>query len=292
MEERLSNGGGATLTGSAANFPRPSGLPEFVTLSGPLNESFLVAHARLLGGQIDVGGTAADANVAALASASGLTFIFRYGVAVTFASRAKAEATDGLDGALAQYIIDPATERETEIVGLAILAGGEDRIGPDGQVQLADASAERLLLVATVLARSVVMSRDEVLVSEAFDRVAPIVSNLHLNGRVRLPIRRVMRLIGNFLAARHRVMGTVQANEHPDLLWDHPSLDRLYARLEAEYELNERTEALVRKFSALGDFTDVLLNIVQDKRAFRLEATIIMLIVFEILLSLFKLAVP
>ena len=47
-----------------------------------------------------------------------------------------------------------------------------------------------------------------------------------------------------------------------------PALDRLYARLEAEYELKERAEVLERKFGALGDFTEVLLDIVQDKRAF------------------------
>jgi uncharacterized Rmd1/YagE family protein len=99
-------------------------------------------------------------------------------------------------------------------------------------------------------------------------------------------------LIGDVLAARHRVMGTVQVDERPDVLWDHPGLDRLYARLEAEYELNERSEVLERKFGALGDFTDALLDIVQEKRAFRLEAAIIALIAFEIMLSILKMTMP
>lgn len=265
-----------------------SGQPDFVTLGRPLDARSLVAYAQLLGGRIEIHRAAVDAKVLSSAAESGLTIVFRYGVVVTFAARNNVAENSDLRAALAPHVIDPTLVRESETVELLILADSEDRIAPDGQILLADASVERLLLVATVLARSVVMSRDEVLVSEVFDRIAPIVSDLQINGRVRLPIRRVMRLIGNVIAARHRVMGTVQANEHPELLWDHPSLDRLYSRLEAEYELNERTDTLVRKFAALGDFTDVLLNIVQDKRAFRLEATIIALIVFEIVLSIIK----
>ena len=85
-------------------------------------------------------------------------------------------------------------------------------------------------------------------------------------------------------------MGTAQANDRPDLLWDHPGLDRLYARLEAEYELDERAEVLERKFVALGDVAELLLDIVRDKRAFRLELAIIALIAFEIVLSLISMA--
>jgi uncharacterized Rmd1/YagE family protein len=82
------------------------------------------------------------------------------------------------------------------------------------------------------------------------------------------------------------VTGAVQAGERPDLLWDHPALDRLYARLEAEYELGEREAALDRKYAALGDVGEALLGIVQDKRAFHLEVAIVLLIAFEIVLVL------
>jgi uncharacterized Rmd1/YagE family protein len=252
----------------------------------------LVAKARLLGGRIDTRDVAADESVAALAVASGLTFAFRYGVVVTVGTGKVSVDTDGLDAALKRHVVDATLVQETESVSLVIRPDGEDRIDPDGQIHLTDTSHERLLLAATVLARSVVLSRDEFLVSEAFDRISPMVSDLRVNGRVRLAIRSVMRLIGDVLAARHRVMGTVQVDERPDVLWDHPGLDRLYARLEAEYELNERSEVLERKFGALGDFTDALLDIVQEKRAFRLEAAIIALIAFEIMLSILKMTMP
>lgn len=277
---------------SAQSSPGLTGSPDFAILGSLHAATELVAKARLLGSRIEIRDVAADANALALAAALGLTFAFRYGVVVTIGCGEVAANTDALDAALKRHVVDTTLSRETESVIIVIRPDGEDRVGPDGQIHLAGASHERLLLAATVLARSVVLSRDETLVSEAFERISPMVADLRINGHVRLPIRSVMRLIGDVLAARHRVMGTVQVNERPDVLWDHPNLDRLYSRLEAEYELNDRSEALERKFGALGNFTEVLLDIVHEKRAVRLEVAIIMLIAFEIFLTLLKMAAP
>lgn len=267
---------------------RLAGTPEVVIAGALESGDALVATAWLVGGSIRTGLLVDDADFIRIAGVGGMIFVFRYGVVVSV--QAAAQSTARFDAALASYVVDPADVRETETANLVIRGGGDDRVGPDGQIVLADDSAERLLLVATLLSRSVVLARDETLVSEAFEQTGPVVSDLRQNGRAPLPIRQVMKLVGNVLAARHRVMGMVQVIERPDLLWDHPELDRLYTRLEAEYELKDRAEILELKFGALGDFADVLLNIVQDKRAFRTEAAIIALIAFEILLTLFKMA--
>lgn len=258
--------------------------PDFVKLGECDAAGPLVAKARLLGARIETRDVAGDARLAARASRRRVAFVFRYGVVVTISP--EGEDDGALDDLLAKYVVDPTVVEETESADLAVRSSGGDRIAADGEVQLVDFSEERLLLAATILAHSVMLSRDEILVSEAFDHIGPIVTDLRQNGRVRLSIGTVMRQVGEVIAARHRVMGTAKVDERPDILWDHPQLDRLYARLEDEYELTERAEVLERKFVALGDFTEVLLDIVQDKRAFRLEAAIIVLIAFELVLTL------
>ena len=265
---------------------KPPGWPDDVTLGALPEGERLIVHARYLGWGIDTRGLAADIVLGQLASAAGLTFAFRYGVAVTFCTRA--ETIPALDLALLAHVQEPAEHQEIETATVLITDGGKERVDDDGIIQLADDEEPRLLLVATVLAHSVMLSRDEILVSEVFDSSGPLVADLQVNGKARLSIPAVMRMVGRVLAARHRVMGTAQAGERPDLLWDHPDLDRLYTRLEAEYELGERAEVLERKFGALGDFTDVLLEIAQDKRAVRLEVAVIVLIAFEVLLSVGK----
>lgn len=265
---------------------KPPGWPDEVALGALPPGDRLIVHARHLGTRIDTRGLAADVVLRELAAAAGLTFAFRYGVAVTFCT--SAERIPALDMALLAHVQEPAPQQEIETASVLITDGGKERVDDDGVIHLADDAEPRLLLVATVLAHSVMLSRDEMLVSEVFDSSVPLVADLQVNGKARLSIPEVMRMVGGVLAARHRVMGTAQAGERPDLLWDHPDLDRLYTRLEAEYELGERAEVLERKFGALGDFTEVLLDIAQDKRAVRLEVAIIALIAVELLLSIGK----
>jgi len=264
---------------------RVVGVPDIVTLGDIRWVPPLTVHARLLGGRIDTRDLAGDPAIAAHAEVAGMTIIFRFGVVVMIG--AGNEPTASLDVALRRHVIDPTAIGEHESARIELRAEGDDRIGPEGQIQLAALRHDRLLLVGIMLARSVLLARDEFLIEEAFDRIAPLVTDLQENGRAQLSIRAAMRMVGNVLAARHRVTGTAQVDERPDLLWDHPELDRLYSRLEVEYELKERDEVLQRKLGALGDFTEALLDLVQDKRAFRVEIAIIALIAFESALSLF-----
>jgi len=261
---------------------RHAGSPDAVIAGSAPPGAALAARAWLLGGRVRTGELAGDPALAA--AARGLVFVFRYGVAVTVAE--SGEPQPPLDALLAPHVVEPAAQPESEIAEIAIAADGGDRIAPGGTIVLADAGIERLQLVATVLARSVALARHETLVAGAFEVSAPLVATLREKGRVRLGIPAVMRIVGNALAARLGVTGAVQAGERPDLLWDHPALDRLYARLEAEYELEEREAALDRKHAALGDVAEALLGIVQDKRAFHLEIAIVLLIAFEIVLLL------
>lgn len=266
--------------------PRVIGVPDIVTLGAVRGSPPLTAHARLLGSRIDTRDLVADRRIAAHAEGMGLTIVFRFGVVVTI--YAGNEATVLFDEALGPYVVEPTTIREHETARIELFPDNGDKVGPEGQIVLAAVSQERLVLVGIMLARSVLLARDEILIGEAFDRIAPLVADLQENGRAQLPIRSAMRLVGNVLAARHRVTGTAQVDERPDLLWDHPELDRLYSRMKVEYELKERDEVLQRKLGALGDFTEALLDVVQDKRAFRVEIAIIALIAFEAALSLFN----
>jgi uncharacterized Rmd1/YagE family protein len=263
---------------------KPTPFPEFAMLGALPTSGRLAIHAQLIGARIDTRDLAARREGRRMTAQAGLTFVFRDGVVVTANPPDLAAANaENIAATLGDRVIDPSPLRESETVAVEI--GKADGLGQDGRILLADAASERLLLVAIVLARSVMLSRDEVLVGEAFASISPLVGDLSARGRTELSIRQAMRLVGRALAARHRIMATSTANDRPDLLWDHPELDRLYARLEAEYELDERAEVLERKFVALGDVTEVLLDIVRDKRAFRLELAIIALFVVEIVLS-------
>ena len=101
----------------------------------------------------------------------------------------------------------------------------------------------------------------------------------------------MLKLIGQTLLVQHRVSGRVAVEEKPDVLWDRPDLERLYARLEDEYELKERADTLKRKLDVIVETARALTDIIDADRATRLEATIVVLIVAEIFISLMQIFV-
>ena len=85
------------------------------------------------------------------------------------------------------------------------------------------------------------------------------------------------------------MVGRVEVGEKPDVLWERPGLNRLFTRLEDEYELQERRTALERKLDLIARTVETLVDLLQNKRALRVEWYIVALIVFEIILTLYQL---
>ncbi len=98
-----------------------------------------------------------------------------------------------------------------------------------------------------------------------------------------------MRYIGDALLIDHKMVGRVEVGEKPELLWERPELERLYVRLEDEYEIRERHLALERKLSLISRTAETLLDLLQHHRSLRVEWYIVALIVFEIFLTLYEL---
>jgi uncharacterized Rmd1/YagE family protein len=75
------------------------------------------------------------------------------------------------------------------------------------------------------------------------------------------------------------------------VLWELPGLNRLFSRLEDEYEVAERRLALDRKLDLITRTVETLVNLLQNQRALRVEWYIVLLIVIEIFLTLYQLFV-
>ena len=72
------------------------------------------------------------------------------------------------------------------------------------------------------------------------------------------------------------------------MVWDRQDLDRLYARLEDEYELKERAEALSRKLAVIADTAEIMTDTIDTRRSLRLEVIIVILIAVELVVAGFQ----
>ena len=246
-------------------------------------------RALLVGDRIDTAGLeSSDAlsttPLAVRAGEAGIVVLFRYGVVVLINLEAR-EEKEFLRG-LRKRVAGPFKSREDETVTVEVAA--EDQIPPGGPIGVKEMSLERLLLVAYALSDSVVLAHDEREVSAVFDRIEPYARELGEHGRISAKRREVLRLIGNALLVQHRLSGRVAVGEDPDVLWDRPDLGRLYSRLKDEYELAERIEGLSDKLRVIAETARALADLMDSARGLRLELMIVLLIVFEIGITLWQ----
>jgi uncharacterized Rmd1/YagE family protein len=248
----------------------------------------LTARALLVGDRIDTAGlerpdTLAQNPLAFRFGAGGMVALFRIGVAV-MAGLSPLEEEDVL-GQLASRISGPRARGDDETATLLLTAEGDEPVEAGGPIHIKNLSPERFLVIADALAKSVSLARDEREVNRVFDVIEPFARQLADSGRPPFNRRAMLRLIGQALLAQHRVSGRVAVEEKPDVLWDSPNLERLYARLEDEYELKERAGTLKRKLEVIVETAHALTDIMDANRATRLEVTIAILIVAELLVS-------
>jgi uncharacterized Rmd1/YagE family protein len=252
----------------------------------------LTARAVLLGERIDTAGLerrdALSSNPLAfrVGSGEGMAVVFRYGVVVLVGLDTLAE--DEVIRGVAPRVLGAFPLHEEETIRLAPLDGREERADPDGVVRIADITPERMLVVADALAKSAALAHDERQVTEVLDAIEPWARTLSEKGRRPASRREMIRLLGQALLVQHRVSGRVAVSEKPDLLWDRPDLERLYARLEDEYELIERAGILDRKLSLIGQTARLITDLMDTERSLRLEIIVVVLIALEIVLSVFQ----
>jgi uncharacterized Rmd1/YagE family protein len=251
----------------------------------------ITARALLLGDRIDTIGlerndVLSTQPLAFRTGNGGIVALFRYGVAVLIGMSALEE--DEVIRQLAGRISRPAKRREEESTRIEIAPDKDEQILPGGAVVLKALTNEHALLIADALATSVILAHDERNVAAVFDSIEPLARELAEHGRRPGGRRSILKHIGNALLVQQRVSGLVAVAEKPDVLWERPDLERVYARLEDEYELKERADVITRKLTVISDTAKALADIIDTERSLRLEVIIVVLILLEICFTIYQ----
>lgn len=258
----------------------------------PADRKELAARALYLGERIDPrrvpGARLASHPVVVRVGADGFAVLFRFGAVVLFNVPEVDEL--GFMRELTDRVGEPPVPIETEDAEIEIDTSARERV-VEGVIRLNGVDAMRLQLVADVLAKSVAFARYETRLEEVFAKIEPLAIDLARSGRSKRPSKELVRDIGAILLAQQEMVWRVEGTDKPELLWDHPELERLYASLEDEYELKERNLAMEHKITLLSRTASTVLELLYNRRALRVEWYIVLLIVVEIGLMLYEMSV-
>ena len=272
-------GGRETSTASVAGLP-----------TGPVE--VVPVHAMLLGERMDTraferGQPLGIAPLTIDIPGGGVAVLFRYGAVVVFG--AASQALDNFVASLTPLVTAPLLVPERDDAQLLIRPEAEQPVDLAHNILLREKTTDRLQVVADVLAKGLVLSHYETRIADIFDGIEPLAATLREKGRAGARGKELLRHIGDVLLMQQKMVGRVETGEKPELLWDHPELERLYVRLAEEYELRDRDRALDRKLDVISRTVGTLLGLVQARSSLRVEWYIVLLIVAELALSIYPL---
>jgi uncharacterized Rmd1/YagE family protein len=250
-------------------------------------------HALFVGERLDLKilettEVLATAPLVISAGESGCAVLFRYGVVILFGLQPLEEASFLIQ--LEPLIIEPFATPETEEIRLRLDPSGTERIDND-TLWLHGFSVERIQIVADILAKSVVLAHYETGSAKIFDQIEPFAAKLQRTIKDERLSKELLSQIGRNLSIQNKIIGRVEIIDKPELLWDSPALERLYLRLESEYEIRERHTALERKLQLISQTAETALDLLQHNSTLRVEWYVVILIVAEILLSVYDIFV-
>ncbi len=251
----------------------------------------LIARALQLAERIDLKGLEradqfSSSPLAFRVAGGGTVVLFRFGAAVFIGMNPLEE--EGIIRGLERHLIEPLADRESEVVQIVIKADGEDQPLANGAIALKNDAPERMLLLAEAMAMSVALGYDERRIAQAFDRVVPIASSLKRGKLLVGSQRDLVEQIGEALLIQQRLAGRVELADRPDVLWDHPELERLWGKLTDEYDLGPRARAIGQKLEVIRETADTMADLLSTRTSHRLEWYIIILICLELLIGLFS----
>ena len=169
----------------------------------------------------------------------------------------------------------------------SVLEDPELSIGlADGTLRIDRLTPARAGIVALTVAQSAAMEYYERIVERLLARTSEFVEPLERRGSAPFRTRPLHRFIGQAISTRGEVLAVLHLLDKPDAAWDDPAMDRIYDDLRAEFDLVDRYSALELKLRSVQEALELLADVRRDQHMLLLEAIIVLLILFEIIIAL------
>jgi uncharacterized Rmd1/YagE family protein len=154
-------------------------------------------------------------------------------------------------------------------------------------VKIPEFDLAKLELVAHILAQSSALEIIEWEVEEFLAESDTMTRSLKRGGLVSRSRSRLLKFIGEGLSARHRIVNQLSLLNEPEKTWEKEDLYKLYQDLFKNFDMKDRIDRLERMLSLCSDVSELLLEVLNARRAEVMEFVIIVLITVELLKSLF-----
>lgn len=148
-----------------------------------------------------------------------------------------------------------------------------------------EAKSYYLEIVSTVLAKSVALEKIEAGIEVLSDEIEDIVELL-AKGHLKLSEEQLAKIWSKILGFKYNTISYIMLLDKPEITWINEEAENLFNQLSKLFELEDRYTNIRHKTETLSDITEAFGSLTHTKRSNRLEWMIILLFLFEILLTI------
>lgn len=165
--------------------------------------------------------------------------------------------------------------------------GGAHRVYFD-RVLVKQLSFAVIKIVSMLLAESTALEYYENLIENLLLKTNTFSKTLRRKGKMLESSEDLIKFIGLCLDTKQEIISNLYIVDSPDETWENVELDRLHQDLKVMMEIDTRYRALEYKIKIIQEGVDVIVDLSKSRRETLLEMVIILLISFEIVLSIIK----
>jgi required for meiotic nuclear division protein 1 len=221
------------------------------------------------------------------AAGGGVVFLFSFGVVIFFDV-----GQAGREGELLRLRRAPSVMRDAQVISEEFTvreqSGARPSVVEDGVLVVDTLTPERASMVALTVAQSAAMEYYERIVDQMFTDNDAFVQRLEKRGNISVFTAKLQRFIGAAISTRSEVISVLHLLDKPDVVWDDPGAERIYEELRSQFDLVDRYQSLELKLRSVQESLSLLTDIARDRRLVFLEASVILLILVEIVVSLVR----
>lgn len=112
--------------------------------------------------------------------------------------------------------------------------------------------------------------------------------DLASKGKIKLSRKETSRKLGELYQERNYINLHSEILDTPEFFWDHSELEIFYRRMIHYLDINKRVDLLNRRLGLLHELFQILSDRLNQQQSARLEISIVVLIVIEVVLTLIR----
>ena len=209
-------------------------------------------------------------------------FYFSYG-AVVFWGLSQEEERRFLND-LKEYERDPSPRTEDEF---SYIYGDPMKIEED-EIILQNKETLPKLAVSHGIAQSVKLIVFEERIFKTYEATKWLPLELSTKGKISLSRKAISQKMGELFIERSTININTEILDTPEFFWEYPELEAFYRKTASYLEVTKRADALNRRLNVIHELFEILRNELNHQYSSRLEWTLIVLIVIEVVLAVLR----